>query len=74
MRLLNTKTLKVEEFFVSEVPYYAILSHTWGKEEVTLQDIQTSQAEQKAGYSKLRGCCTRAAQDGYDYVWIDTCW
>jgi hypothetical protein len=73
MRLLNTNTLKVEEFF-SKVPSYAILSHTWGKEEVTLQDMQTDQAKQKAGYSKVRGCCIRAAQDGYDYVWIDTCW
>ena len=33
MRLLNTKTYELEEFFV-EIPLYAILSHTWDKEEV----------------------------------------
>jgi hypothetical protein len=74
MRLLNTTSLKVEAFLGDEFPCYAILSHTWEKEEVTLQDMQTSQAEQKAGYSKLCGCCDRARQDGYEYVWIDTCW
>lgn len=74
MRLHHTKTLKVWEFVGSNVPSYAILSHTWGKEEVTFQDMQTSRAEHKAGYSKLRGCCSRAAKDGYVFVWIDTCW
>ncbi|KAF5363040.1 hypothetical protein D9758_012636 [Tetrapyrgos nigripes] len=39
MRLLNTKTLRLEEFF-DEIPPYAILSHTWEDEEVTFQDIQ----------------------------------
>ncbi|KAF5363088.1 hypothetical protein D9758_012624 [Tetrapyrgos nigripes] len=39
MRLLNTKTLRVQEF-LTEIPLYAILSHTWEAEEVTFQDIQ----------------------------------
>ncbi|KAF5318370.1 hypothetical protein D9758_018675 [Tetrapyrgos nigripes] len=39
-RLLNTKTLRVQEFF-TEIPRYAILSHTWEDEEVTFQDIQS---------------------------------
>ena len=74
MRLLNTDTLKIEEFFGHEIPSYVILSHTWGNEEVTLQDMATSEAVKKAGYSKIRNCCTRSAKDGYKYVWIDTCW
>ncbi|KAF5350767.1 hypothetical protein D9758_010383 [Tetrapyrgos nigripes] len=40
MRLLNTETLKVREFF-TEIPRYAILSHTWEDEEITFQDIQS---------------------------------
>jgi hypothetical protein len=74
MRLLNTFTLKIEEFFDSKIPIYVILSHTWGNEEVTFQDMQTSEAEKKAGYSKIKKCCVQSAKDGYDYIWIDTCW
>lgn len=37
MRLINTHTLKLEDC-LEVVPKYAILSHTWGDEEVTLQD------------------------------------
>jgi hypothetical protein len=38
MRLLQTRTLKFEEFFDNAIPEYAILSHTWGAEEVSFQD------------------------------------
>jgi hypothetical protein len=37
MRLINVDTLELEHFG-SNVPKYAILSHTWGSEEVTLQE------------------------------------
>jgi hypothetical protein len=37
MRLINTATLELEEF-PGLVPKYAILSHTWGDDEITLQD------------------------------------
>ncbi|KAF6836345.1 HET domain-containing protein [Colletotrichum musicola] len=39
MRLVNVNTLKLEEFFNANIPRYAILSHTWGKDEVTFQDL-----------------------------------
>ncbi len=38
MRLINTRTLELHEFFDHCVPSYAIVSHTWGDEEITLQD------------------------------------
>jgi hypothetical protein len=74
MRLLNIATLKLEEFFDANIPEYVILSHTWGAEEVTLQDIQVGGFEGKAGYVKIKGCWEEAAKNGYEYVWIDTCW
>ncbi|KAF2815615.1 HET-domain-containing protein [Mytilinidion resinicola] len=40
MRLLRTSDFKVISFFDQDLPPCAILSHTWGKEEVTLQDLQ----------------------------------
>ncbi|KAF1993910.1 HET-domain-containing protein [Amniculicola lignicola CBS 123094] len=73
MRLLNTATLKVEEFIGGVLPEYAILSHTWETEEVSFQDIQTPTAAQKKGYTKIQKCCKRAREDGYKYCWIDTC-
>lgn len=27
----------------------------------------------KAGFAKVVGACSRAARDGFDYIWIDTC-
>lgn len=38
MRLINTNTSELHEFFDTALPTYAILSHTWGPEEVTFQD------------------------------------
>lgn len=76
MRLLRTDTLELVEF-VARVPPYVILSHTWGPEEVTFEDLkQPSRAavKKKAGYAKIVGCCRRAAADGYEYAWVDTCW
>jgi len=73
MRLLSTSTLQFREFHGSKVPYYAILSHTWGEEEVSFQDMQTGSNEQKAGFTKIKSCCALAASEGWEYVWIDTC-
>ncbi|KAI8931476.1 hypothetical protein NX059_011144 [Plenodomus lindquistii] len=73
MRLLNTKTLIVEQFLASNVPQYVILSHTWDEEEVTLSDMELGRANQKKGYSKIVECCKIAAADQYEYCWIDTC-
>ena len=42
MRLLNVKTRKLEEFFNMPVPEYAILSHTWGEDELVYRDFQES--------------------------------
>jgi hypothetical protein len=38
MRLLNTSTPELKEFIV-DIPLYAILSHTCGKEEVVFNDV-----------------------------------
>jgi hypothetical protein len=77
MRLLNTATLSLHEFISDKVPPYAILSHTWGEEEVSFQEMQSREATgldiHKAGYEKIKKCCETGAADGYEYVWIDAC-
>ena len=59
----------------TEIPFYAILSHTWGAdtEEVTFQDIVNGTGTDKTGYDKIRFCADTARRDGLIYFWIDTC-
>jgi hypothetical protein len=73
MRLLNTATLGLRDFLGDDIPSYAILSHTWGDEEVLLDDLRNGTAASKKGYAKLMGCCKKAAGQDYEWVWIDTC-
>jgi hypothetical protein len=78
MRLLNTTTLKLQQFPDNRLACkegYAIPSHTWGVEEVTLQQIQNQDGKSQnlAGYQKIRQCCAQARADGFKYTWIDTC-
>jgi hypothetical protein len=55
-------------------PPYAILSHTWVKDqEVTYAELVTGTRQDKIGYAKIRFCVDRAADDGVDYCWVDTC-
>jgi hypothetical protein len=73
MRLLNATSIEVERF-TGEVPPYAILSHRWEDDEVTLEDMKPGGASKgMKGYRKLRLSCAMAARQGLNYIWIDTC-
>ncbi|KAF4948878.1 hypothetical protein FSARC_13619 [Fusarium sarcochroum] len=78
MRLLNTHKLRLESFNGAEIdiPLYAILSHTWGDDEITFQDITQQpfdQLRRHKSFYKVQESCAQARKDGFDYVWIDTC-
>jgi hypothetical protein len=80
IRLLQRKPdgeIVLRERTSDDVPAYAILSHTWEKEEVLFQDIQVgadmSKTVSKAGWRKIQFCAKRAAADGLEYFWVDTC-
>ena len=75
MWLLNCRTKALVEFDNEDTkPPYAILSHTWIKnEEITYQDIQSGNPRQISGWEKVKACCKRAIEDGFDYCWVDTC-
>jgi hypothetical protein len=74
MRLINTRTLEFSEFFGSDIPRYAILSHTWGPEEVTYRDwlSRDESCLAKDGYRKIEGAANQALKDGLDWLWVDT--
>ncbi|MDI1489096.1 MAG: hypothetical protein OHK93_008374 [Ramalina farinacea] len=73
MRLLNTKSLEFGEFFDSDIPEYAILSHRWGDDEVLYKEFKKGKASEGTGLNKIREFCALAAQDGFGWIWIDTC-
>ena len=80
MRLLNTKTLKLESFLDGDKPKYAILSHTWGAEEVLFEDLrdgrsllQCCDGSKQQGLSKVLKSAEQARRDRLRYIWIDTC-
>lgn len=78
MRLLNSYTWEMREFISdSDIPPYAILSHTWGttEDECSLKDwesLPASEVCQKRGFFKIERCCQQAAEDGLEWVWVDT--
>ena len=73
MRLINTKTFKLQEF-IGKVPPYAILSHTWGDRETTLQEFQNrTYRKGSREIAKIFATCHQARSQGLDYAWVDTC-
>ena len=74
MRLINTRTLVLEEYFGDQIPEYAILSHRWTDEEVTYQDWQYnySNSIEKKGFLKIKTACFVAQSRAIGYLWVDT--
>jgi hypothetical protein len=75
MWLLNVNTLTLEHFQDDRrvKGEYAILSHTWGDEEVCFDTIHLASAKTKRGYQKILYACRQAAVHGLKYAWVDTC-
>lgn len=72
MWLINTTTIALEDKNISSTPY-AILSHTWGEDEVTFEDMMKGQEKGKKGYVKIIHTCRLAKERGITYAWVDTC-
>lgn len=74
MYLIETKTLRLR-YFAGECPPYAILSHTWGPQEVTFAQFQDPEEKRKEnlGFQKVSLTCKQARRDGFDYAWVDSC-
>jgi hypothetical protein len=90
MRLINctTATPRLETVLEDPVPRYVILSHTWGRDEATFQDIQDIDSQDMCAmrlngrefsypaapkFQKLVNSCMWAFRHDYKYLWIDTC-
>ncbi|PKS12108.1 hypothetical protein jhhlp_001406 [Lomentospora prolificans] len=77
MRIINTETRELEEYPDLPPKPYAILSHTWGADEVTIQQFSriqpTLSSQETQGWVKIWSFCKKARDDGFAYAWIDTC-
>ncbi len=79
MWLINTAELVLEPFYGDATPAYAILSHTWGGDEVSLQEFREAGPDGvrasagRAGHGKIVAAAEQARRDGFLYIWIDTC-
>jgi hypothetical protein len=80
MMLLHTGSLGLQYFDPEQIPDYVILSHRWGSEELSFEDVTeeplsnaASLTRKKKGFGKIEGACNLAARDGYDWIWIDSC-
>ncbi|KAK3695839.1 heterokaryon incompatibility protein-domain-containing protein [Podospora appendiculata] len=75
MWLIETSTLSLKFVQAASDVRYAILSHTWGVEEITFQDMaDQAHASRKKGWGKVQKTCAVAlASHGLKYAWIDTC-
>ena len=67
MKLLHVRDYVLRSF-ETEPPPYAILSHTWEKEEVTFEALSSRNFTQLAGFVKIEYCCKQARADGFEYV------
>jgi hypothetical protein len=63
------------EDLTTDIPPYAILSHTWGSDadEVTYKDLIDKVGKDKLGYKKLEFCAKQAKHHHLSHFWVDTC-
>jgi hypothetical protein len=76
MRLINTQTLKLKEFYGTNIPQYAILSHTWEEEEVDFGQFSRlphAELARRKGFAKIKQVCRLARGAGIEWAWVDTC-
>ena len=80
MRLLHAESLCFEEFFDSDAPPYAILSHRWEGKEVAFHEFEAAKKRDGPEFSKIKNFCSFVSRQPGPYVyakpewvWVDTC-
>ncbi|KAI6097064.1 heterokaryon incompatibility protein-domain-containing protein [Pisolithus sp. B1] len=80
IRKAQRKTKALQQFD-AETAKYAILSHRWGTEIdyddmnrfMTMDEKDGVEISECDGYQKIIRSCEQAQEDGYCWMWIDTC-
>ncbi|KAH7145566.1 heterokaryon incompatibility protein-domain-containing protein [Dactylonectria estremocensis] len=73
MWLVDVDTFRLK-YFHDPPHQYAILSHTWGGNEVVFKDMDDiPRARQKDAWLKIQLTCDEARKNMLPYAWIDSC-
>ena len=77
MRLLSTApdvsgTLALQELHDQYRPPYAILSHTWGTDDVLFAVARPPDVRTRAVFRKIELTLDQACKDGLQWAWVDT--
>ncbi|KAF6838836.1 ankyrin repeat-containing protein [Colletotrichum musicola] len=76
MFFITTDTIKLvrHELPLEDAPPYAVLSHTWGYNEIKYQDLAGGKGlpTHKEGHKKLVQACRLAREQGLEYLWCNT--
>jgi hypothetical protein len=70
LRYNNDGDFSLTEFEESDIPEYAILSHTWEQDNA---EVMSGTGQDKDGFKKIRFCGEQARQNSLSYIWVDTC-
>ncbi|KAF4920974.1 Vegetative incompatibility protein HET-E-1 [Colletotrichum viniferum] len=75
INITDTQALHLEPFLGDPPAQYAILSHTWGDDEVTFDkfNAMTFDIRNSAGFVKILNAALLARRHGFVYLWVDTC-
>jgi hypothetical protein len=49
------------------------LSHRWGDQEISFQELEAGLGKDKDGYQKITTFCAQARDQGFEWAWVDTC-
>lgn len=79
MRLINTRTLDLNEIHDENIPNYVILSHCWRNEEVAFEDFDKRLAKSSPRYREVYQLCTflnrrrcGVTPSEPSWVWVDS--
>lgn len=77
MRFIDTTTLEVtKDLLHTQIPEkYAILSHRWREEEVSLHELHETDRDglvHLRGFRKIAAAAKLAKDTGYDWLWVNT--
>jgi hypothetical protein len=68
MRLINSKTLKLEEPGGGNFPTLRNTLTYLGMDEASFHDIQSRNCKEKLGCQKIAHCWAIATEDGFEYA------
>lgn len=76
-----TSQTKVLEIRDDTTTPYAILSHRWQDEVdydemvnlTAMEEGKKKEIRQREGYKKILKSCNQAREDGFEWLWVDTC-